>query len=71
MDNYMIDVNNMTPEEMALVEQKIAEKKYEQLKKRIENTENETKRIIEKQKELEDDTNTNRTDINLLLKLRT
>ena len=36
MDNYMIDLNNMSPEEMELAEQKIAEKKYEQLKRRIE-----------------------------------
>ena len=66
MDNYMIDLNNMSPEEMELAEQKIAEKKYEQKKRRIEDKENETKKIKEKQKELEDDTNTNRTDINLL-----
>ena len=31
----MIDLNNMSPEEMELAEQKIAEKKYEQLKRRI------------------------------------
>lgn len=66
MENYIIDLNNMTPEQMELAEQKISEIKYEKLKRRIKDNENKTKKIEEKQKELEDDNKANKDDINTL-----
>jgi hypothetical protein len=63
MENLIIDLNNMTPEQMEIAEQKISEIKFEKLKNRLIENENKVKRIEEEQTILKDDANKNKADI--------